>query len=119
MDTFDNVKYKPTQGLDMALSRRVKEITYGDGYKQVILDGINTLQNSWSVTWANRSRADANAILNFLQAHLKTPAFYWGIATFPGGGKMVVRCEDVSISEPKPNYFTITATIKRDYVLGG
>lgn len=53
---------------------RLRKAQFGDGYEQRVLDGINALNRSWSLTWQSRKASIANNILAYL-ANQKASAF--------------------------------------------
>ena len=49
-NTFSTT-YKPTIASQKATKPRVKIIAFGNGYKQIVGDGINNLMEHWNLTW--------------------------------------------------------------------
>ena len=56
---------------------RLKIAQFGDGYQQRILDGINALNQKWSLTWVNRERSILNAMVNYLVAQKANAFQFW------------------------------------------
>ena len=53
---------------------RVRIAQFGDGYQQRTLDGINALDQKWTLTWQQRPRSVVLAMNSFLAAE-KSSAF--------------------------------------------
>ncbi|HEY6965907.1 MAG TPA: phage tail protein [Burkholderiales bacterium] len=81
--------YSPDDSPDKDVEPRVLEAKYGDGYAQVVGDGINTLQSKWSVNFT-RDAATIDAIESFLETKAGVTSFTW---TPPGGTEIRVRCK--------------------------
>jgi phage-related protein len=47
---------------------RIRTAQFGDGYAQRVADGINYLNQTWSLTWEMREAADVNAMVNYIAA---------------------------------------------------
>ena len=77
MANFNDLNVIPDRGLSTAQSPRVHMANYGDGYEQRVAAGINNLPESWSLTWNNRSNADANKVIKFLEDEAGVTAFDW------------------------------------------
>lgn len=56
--------------------QRLRTNDYGDGYTQVIGDGINSDTESWPLTFTGRE-AYINPIRDFLARHKRGKAFAW------------------------------------------
>lgn len=57
------------------VSFTVREVRFGDGYRQVSPDGINTKQRRWNLSF-DRDEAEIEAIKAFLDSHVGE-RFYW------------------------------------------
>lgn len=53
---------------------RLKKAQFGDGYQQRMLDGINALERTWSLTWVNRESDVIEAMVAYL-ANLRAGGF--------------------------------------------
>lgn len=58
---------------------RVREVRFGDGYRQIAPDGLNAREQSWPLSF-DRHETVIAAIQNFLDAHLGE----WFLWTPPG-----------------------------------
>lgn len=104
MSTFNFI---PDFGATKDVKPRVSVIQFGDGYAQRVANGLNTRPETWSLTFANRSLSDADAIEAFFNARNGVEAFDW---TPPDGvlGKYV--CSQWTRSVEKANLYSLTAT---------
>jgi len=71
------VNINPDRGLKADSKPRVLVANYGDGYEQRVAAGINNTPEVWNLTWKNRSAADANKIIGFLETQGGVTAFDW------------------------------------------
>lgn len=56
---------------------RVLKATFGDGYTQRAVDGLNATRQEWDVVWQQLTEADADTITDFLDAREGADAFFW------------------------------------------
>jgi len=59
------------------------ETQYGNGYSQRAADGINSIQDSWNITWDNLNATDFATVLTALDTAKGTDYLTW---TAPGDG---------------------------------
>jgi len=71
------VNINPDRGLKANQEPKVLKATYGDGYEQRVASGINNLPETWNLTWKNRTSAEANKIVKFLEDQGGVTAFDW------------------------------------------
>ena len=72
-----DVNIVPDRGISTDQSPKVLVASYGDGYEQRVAAGINNIPESWSLTWNNRTNADANKVIKFLEDQEGVTAFDW------------------------------------------
>lgn len=56
---------------------RVLRAEFGDGYSQVVADGINPYSETWQLSFSNRPKADVAAIRAFLDTVSEVTPFDW------------------------------------------
>jgi len=125
---FDGTDYCwiPDEPIGREEDWRIDVAQFGDGYAQRILDGINALQQTWSVTFMNRHKDVLIEMLNFFVAS-KGNSFQF---LEPATGVMYdVWCDkwhvDWNIRRKGPTplspifYGTLTAEFKRAYGVTG
>jgi phage-related protein len=107
---------------DKAMSRQTKPKRYvanfGDGYEQRIAQGINPLDQTYSVTFNTRPKAEIDDIVAFFDSKKGVTNFAFTIPDTNGSGNettIKVICEDYSISYDYDDYYSCNATLKRVY----
>lgn len=84
---------------------------FGDGYKQVSSDGINTKDESYAVS-VNADLKTAQDIMDFFDLHNGTKSFLWK----PPLGKLsLFTCEDPTPVQKSTNLFVITGTFIKSF----
>lgn len=69
--------WNPSFGAQAAREPRIRSARFGDGYEQRAASGLNADLATWSLTFENRSDADAASITAFLAARGGHEAFEW------------------------------------------
>lgn len=59
---------------------RVREAQFGDGYSQVVIDGLNNIRRSWPMEFEG-SLEQMQPIIDFFERHAGAISFWW---TAPG-----------------------------------
>lgn len=107
LDTFG---WQPSKNVRKSVKPRVREVRFGDGYRQRVPDGLNTVLSAWSVTFAARSAAEADAIEAFLATKGGAIAFLFAISGTP----VSVTCSEWERTTERHNNHTITATFQQE-----
>ena len=104
MSTFTFI---PDFGASADYEPRVRRAQFGDGYQQRVGDGINPLQEKWSLRFSYRDDAEATAILAFLTARAGVQSFQWTppLETTP----ITVVCPSWQRTTDRHNLNTVTA----------
>lgn len=68
----------PDKGLSNTVAPRVLTATFGDGYQQRLPDGINTAPKSFKLSFANRPKAEIQAIVTYLESLFGVTSFVFG-----------------------------------------
>lgn len=91
---------------------------FGDGYSQRIAQGLNPLDETYSVTFKTRPKAEIDDIVAFFDSKQGVTNFSFTIPDTNGGGNettIKVICEDYSISYDYDDFYSCTAQFKRVY----
>lgn len=110
--------YVPDRGLSKSSAPRIREVKFGDGYSQRMQDGINYMNESWSLTFTNRSFTDIAAMRSFLETRGGATSFTWQA---PGESEVKVICRDWNINTlnhtgtNSTSIGTLSATFERVY----
>jgi phage-related protein len=96
------------------INYRTIEAQFGDGFKQVSADGINTKDESFDIT-TNGTDAVIQAIVDFFDAHNGTKSFLWK----PPFGKLsLFTCKTFKAVPQGPNINVLTATFVKSFSSG-
>ena len=110
---------------DKTMSRKTSPKRYvasfGDGYSQRIAQGINPLDEVYSVAFKTRPKAEIDDIVDFFDSKQGVTNFSFTIPDTNGSGNggtettVKVICEDYSISYDYDDYYSCSAQLKRVY----
>lgn len=106
----------PSYSLAVAPEFAVDSVKFGDGYEQRRPSGLNSVAESWQVSWSAISRADYELLYGFLVARRGVEAFMWQ-APWDSMPKRWVCSELTSQRPTGPNIGSIQATFKEDFGL--
>ncbi len=104
--------------LETPSSTKYRNLTaqFGDGYKQVAGDGINTKLQAWDLLFRSSSSVITD-ITEFLDRHAGALRFEW---TPRGESKVVVRCSEYNTvnhthTPTRSGVVSLTAKFEREY----
>lgn len=108
---------------DRGLSRKSKHnvltAKFGDGYEQRVLDGINTKQDMFNISFNNREAEDINLIAGFLDNKAGTNFDFVITDTFSSGSlttsTLKVVCDDYSINYGQADNHSLSCQLRRVY----
>lgn len=103
MATFADGGFCPDVDMAVDVNRRMQIAQYGDGYRQVALDGINSLEKEWSVQFTNRPAYLITQMTRYLEATNGGGFPFMDPAT---GELATVSCEEWSVSWTVKRYGT-------------
>lgn len=89
------------ESFDETADFAVDRIKFGDGYVQRIPQGINNGLRKWSVSFGDKSLAEATAIVDFFVSKMGSISFTWRPPTFTADVRVVCP----SYSRPIQNRF--------------
>ena len=90
---------------------RVREAQFGNGYRQVAADGINSEQQSWPLTFSG-DESEVAPIVAFLRRHRGVSPFEWKPPLSPLG---LWTCESFTATPHGSDLYTVTATFEQFY----
>lgn len=105
MSTFTWI---PEYGANQEVKPRLFKASFGDGYEQRSLAGINTRPRIWSLTFRKIS-TELDDIEDFLVARGGVESFDW---TPPRGAAGKFVCEEWTRGVPDSAYDTLRATFR-------
>lgn len=105
----------PDKGFTRKTSPRVFKADFGDGYSQRVGNGINVLNETFSISFANRPKADIDQITNFLETKAGVTSFDFTYAE--GGSETTIKvlCSDWSQSWAYDDYYNLQTKLERVY----
>ena len=110
----------PDKSMAKQSTPRVLVANFGDGYEQRIADGINTLNETYSLSFATRLKSDIDDIVAFLDGKKGVSNFTLTLpdtnnTTRTGERDVKVITTDYSVSYDYDNFYSATATFRRVY----
>ena len=108
---------------DRGLSRKSKHnvltAKFGDGYEQRVLDGINTKQDMFNISFNNREAEDINLIAGFLDDKAGTNFDFVITDTFSSGSlttsTLKVVCDGYDINYGQSDNHSLSCQLRRVY----
>lgn len=102
------------QGAHKASAARVRRNTFGDGYSQRSADGINTIDEKWSLSWTGTT-TQITELEDFFIAEGGVNSFYW--TPKRESTQLLWTCNTWNRVYNSNGVDTITATLQREYDL--
>ena len=65
-----DTQIRPDRGIRKASKPRIRTAKFGDGYEQRLVDGINAIEEQYSVSFNNRPKADIDDIVKFFDTRV-------------------------------------------------
>ena len=90
---------------------RLKTAQFGDGYQQVLKDGLNHKTQSWPLTFVG-DQVQIKAIIDFLDEHAGATAFYWAA---PLSEPALYRCKRYQPTPMGAGLYTLAATFEQAF----
>ena len=97
-----------------ATTHRVLNANFGDGYEQRVLDGINTKQETFNVSFNNRTSNEINLIAAYLDKKA-SENFTLTVPSLSGTETVRVVCDSYNIAYIQEDYHSLTGTFRRVY----
>lgn len=117
--TNSNFEVVADRGLQRGSTHRVLTANFGDGYEQRVLDGINTKNDVFNVSFNNREATDINLIAAFFDSKAGKNFDFTVTDTFNGGNlsntTMKVVCDSYNIVYNRENFHSLTCSLRRVY----
>jgi phage-related protein len=95
-------------------THRVLNANFGDGYEQRVLDGINTKQETFNVSFNNRPKDEINLIAAYLDKKA-SENFTLSVSVLSGTESVLVVCDSYNIAYIHEDYHNLTGTFRRVY----
>ena len=108
----------PDKQLTKTSTPRILTAKFGDGYEQRIADGINVLNETYSLTFRNRTKEEIDDIVAFLDTKQNVTKF---ILTLPdsnnttrsGERDVKVVSTNYSVNYSYDNFYSLSVSLRR------
>ena len=91
---------------------------FGDGYEQRVQDGINSLEQEFSLSFATRPKAEIDDIIGFFESKAGATSFNYTVDdTNESGNELTVKvvCSNWNQTWAYDDFYSATATFRRVY----
>jgi len=107
----------PDKNLRKTSKPRVLKASFGDGYEQRLIDGINNINETFSVAFNNREKEEVDDIVAFFDSKAGVTAFSYTYPDSNNSGETTIKvvCEDYSLNFSQNDFYGCTATFRRVY----
>jgi len=118
--SYGNLQVAPDRTMSRSTKPRTFKIAFGDGYEQRIQNGINNIEESYSISLNNRPKAEIDDIVAFLDNKGGVSNFTFTLpdtnnTTRTGEKDVKVECEDYNTTYVNDSHYSLTATFRRVY----
>jgi phage-related protein len=115
--TYGSRQILPDKGMTRQTQPRVLLAQFGDGYEQRIANGINSLQESYSVSFNNRTKEEIDDITGYLGSLQGVTALSFTIPDSNNSGETTIKviCDSFSQSYSYDDFYSASATFRRVY----
>ena len=116
--SFGNRTVVPDRGMGRSNTPIIFQAKFGDGYEQRIANGINNLEQEFTVSFNTRTKAEIDDIVGFFESTKGASTFNF---TFPdtneSGDEETVKVYVVSFTQTweYDDFYSLTAPIARVY----
>lgn len=110
----------PDKSMSKSTAPRVLTATFGDGYEQRIADGINSINETYSLSFKTRPKADIDDIVLFLDTQKNVSKFLFTMpdtnnTTRTGEKDVKVVATNYSVTYDYENFYSLSLSLKRVY----
>jgi phage-related protein len=108
----------PDKAMTKQSTPRVLTAKFGDGYEQRIVDGINNLDENYSLTFRTRTKEEIDDIVSFLDTKAGVTKFTLTLpdsnnTTRTGERDIKVVSTDYSVTYDYDNFYSLSLALKR------
>lgn len=115
--TYGSRDILPDKGLTRNSNPRVLVARFGDGYEQRIANGINSIDESFNVTFNNRTKEEIDDITGYLGSLNGVTAFSYTIPDSNNSGETTIKvvCDTFTQNYSYNDFYSASATFRRVY----
>ena len=112
-----SVQITPDKTMQRKTKPKVYLSSFGDGYEQRISQGINPLNETYSVSFQTRTKEEIDDIVAFFDSKRGVTNFSFTIPDSNNGGEKTIKvvCDDYSLSYAYDDFYSCDATFRRVY----
>ena len=126
---FGSLTVLPDKGLTRNAEPQVRRVTFGDGYEQRTTYGINSVQETYNVSFKNRTRGEIENIAGFLKSLKGVTSFIFTVpdhasteevtgvldSTTDNEKSIRVVCDSFLESYQYEDFYSLSAVFRRVY----
>ena len=114
---FENRAIAPDKGMTKTSKPRVRVAKFGDGYEQRLVDGINSIEESYKLSFKNRPKAEIDDIVAFFDSLNGVTAFDFTFPDSNNSGETTIQvvCAQYNSNYTSNDHYTCSATFRRVY----
>ena len=126
---FGSLTVLPDKGLTRNADPQVRRVTFGDGYEQRTTYGINSVQETYNVSFKNRTRGEIENIAGFLKSLKGVTSFIFTVpdhasteevtgvldSTTDNEKSIRVVCDSFRESYQYEDFYSLSAVFRRVY----
>jgi phage-related protein len=116
IDTF-SPPVPPQTGSSFEIEDNDIVLQFGDGYKQVVGNGINTTRQTFSLSWSYLKYEEYTEIYNFFLTHSHGVVFYWTLPHEDTPRKWRKSNTKIAGSTPTQTTYSLTVQIEEAFDL--
>ena len=107
----------PDKGMNRTTIPRILSASFGDGYEQRLVDGINNIAQTFQVSFNNRTNDEIDDIIQYFDSLNGVTPFTFTIPDSNGGGETAIKvvCDSYSQSFQYDQFYSANATFRRVY----
>ena len=113
--SFGSRTIVPDKGLSKTNTPVIFRAEFGDGYEQRIANGINTLDQTMSVSFSTRPKAEIDDLVAFFESLGGVSKFEMIIDDTNGAETIKVTCKSWSQTWVYDDFYTLSASFQRCY----
>tara|TARA_A100001015_G_C14492950_1_gene519964 strand:+ start:43 stop:438 length:396 start_codon:yes stop_codon:yes gene_type:complete len=109
---------QPDKGFARSNTPRVLLANFGDGYEQRLADGINVLDQTMTLSFTTRPKAEIDDLVAFFESLGGVSTFKFNIEDSNEGSStetLICICSQWNQTWAYDNFYSLTATIRRVY----
>ena len=100
------------KGVQQSAKPRVLKAQFGDGYEMRVRDGINNTPREWTLTFANRTKADIDNLYDFINGLASVDTAKLTIPFDGSESTVVVVLEEYSRTLNYDDYYTLSVNAR-------